>query len=313
MALIQNVETGDIVNLMDAHYFGREQKGENSTVLDDPGISRIHASFFWTGRSWVLQDTSKNGTYINHNRCQRMEKTELKEGDLISFGSEKAVPWKLINCSAPKSILVPMKEGLTRIEVEGVVALPSEDEPNVMIYMAPNGQWVCESQHGVVPVKSGELIEDGDNVWRFLHAKLSVETRPINIDVLPKVDECKFHFSVSQDEEHVVLKLELDNCIYDLKERNHHYLLLYLARQRIEDKKKEIDMAEQGWVDKQVLCKMLGQTENHLNIQVFRQKKQILSVLPDHVNLPHAIEKRAGQVRFAYTNIDIVGGLKLSG
>ncbi len=96
--------------------------------------------------------------------------------------------------------------------------------------------------------------------------------------------------------------------VYDLVKRNHHYLMLLLARKRLEDRENGISEEEQGWMDKGQLCKMLGLSESHINILVYRFRKQVISLLPRSLNFPQAIERRNGEIRFAYKDIDISGG-----
>ena len=93
---------------------------------------------------------------------------------------------------------------------------------------------------------------------------------------LPKT--LAFKFDVSQNEEHVSLQVDVDGKVNHLGERNHHYLILMLARQYIQDVGLELLPSECGWIDKNVLCRMLGQNESHLNIQVFRFRKQIMGL-----------------------------------
>ena len=87
-----------------------------------------------------------------------------------------------------------------------------------------------------------------------------------------------------------------------------HYLLLLLARKRMQDQADGILAAEQGWVDKQVLSKMLGQNENHINIQIYRLRKQLLNNLPKSLCLPQIIERRTREIRFSYNDVEIFGG-----
>lgn len=58
-------------------------------VLDDPGVSRMHARFSRIAGAWVLADlTSKHGTFINAAALTPGEPTPVAVGDLIRIG-----PW----------------------------------------------------------------------------------------------------------------------------------------------------------------------------------------------------------------------------
>ncbi len=53
-------------------------------TLDDPGSSRVHASFSLLGEGWLLKDNcSKNGTLVNG---EPIGSTLLKTGDRIQIG-----------------------------------------------------------------------------------------------------------------------------------------------------------------------------------------------------------------------------------
>lgn len=53
-------------------------------TLDDPGSSRVHASFSLHSEGWVLKDnSSKNGTFVNG---ESISNKLLKTGDRIQIG-----------------------------------------------------------------------------------------------------------------------------------------------------------------------------------------------------------------------------------
>jgi len=70
--------------------------------------------------------------------------------------------------------------------------------------------------------------------------------------------------------------------------------------------------ADQGWLDKEALGKMLKLSENHINIQIYRFRKQLISVSPQSLALPQAIERRSGEIRIACDSIEINGGMNFS-
>ena len=60
-----------------------------------------------------------------------------------------------------------------------------------------------------------------------------------------------------------------------LERRDHHYVLLTLARIRREDAAASV--AERGWVDRRELSKMLSMTTNALNVAIHRARHQLLA------------------------------------
>lgn len=122
-----------------------------------------------------------------------------------------------------------------------------------------------------------------------------------------------FHFDVSLDEEHILLKLIQGDTKLDLGERVHHYLLLTLARQRLDDIRHQVDVNEQGWLDLEALSQMLNLDPAHLNIQIHRARKQIAKLDLQLTYLPQVIERRVGSIRFGCPWFTITRGAEDEG
>ncbi|MCX4029674.1 FHA domain-containing protein [Endozoicomonas sp. SM1973] len=309
MARILDQHSGEIVNLQSQHIFGRHPTSTH-TVLPNPDASRMHAVITWDGEFWWLQDSSSNGTLINNSRMQSGGKVCLKTGDQIVFGNNTTHQWQLLDVVPPQSMLKAISPSLSDIILEDIVALPSEQNPDVVIYMTAQGSWVCESQSGTTLLKSGDQVGVTDNVWQFIEAAPCVQTQMV---VENQPTSPRFTFNVSQNEEHVFLKIQFTHQEIDLGQRTHHYLLLLLARKRQEDKVAGLQATEQGWIDKELLSDILKLSENHINIQIYRFRKQLISaLLPKTTSFPQVIERRRREVRFGYEDIDIQGGTMAS-
>ncbi|ATC93915.1 FHA domain-containing protein [Pseudoalteromonas tunicata] len=307
MANLQNQVTLQNVILLSQHIFGRHPSTSH-TVIKDIRISRNHATIFWDGVEWLLQDASTNGCFINEIRLQPNTKHRLHLGDVIHFATLESEGWEVTDTSEPKDILVPINSGLNVIELDRLIVLPSEDAPEVTLYLSPNGHWVCETNSGISVLQSGDVINTQYQKWRYIEAKISDETAKVEAIDMPSSPQVGIYFDVSQNEEHVGLKFLVDNFEYDLGQRSHHYLLLVLARKRLEDKNAGVIESEQGWLDKDLVSKMIGQSEAHLNIQIHRFRKQLISMLPKSSCLPQAVERRTGEMRFAFESVEITGG-----
>ena len=116
----------------------------------------------------------------------------------------------------------------------------------------------------------------------------------------------KFHFLVSQDEEHVRLELIVDGSVVDLGERAHHQTLLLLARERRGDECQSIISSEAGWRDMVSLGAMLGIDTQHINTHLFRALRQLSPALRQLVIELDLVERRRGQVRFGDTAFEVV-------
>jgi len=293
--------------LLGEHLFGR-QVGESNTVLSNPNISRKHAWIVWGLEGWFLQDSSTNGTFVNEARVYPGTKVKLKSNDLIRFGGGDSDGWVLMDVQPPQTMLIAITDGLPDIVLEDIVALPSEVNPEVTIYVTPDGKWVCESQSGVSYLKNGDRVGIKDAVWRFVESTPEVETLTVADGPRILVSSIQTIFHVSQNEEHVSLKLVVNDQEIDLKQRTHHYLMLILARKRMEDQDEGFQVEEQGWIGKSDLGRLLGLNETHINIQIYRFRKQMIKALPSNIDLPKIIETRRGEMRFAAEFIKISGG-----
>ena len=311
MAILVNSSSSQQIVLLGKHLFGR-QAGESDTLLTDPNVSRLHAWVFWGGDEWFLQDSSTNGTFVNNVRVKPGAKVSLRADDKINFGNKNGDAWVLLNVEAPKTMLLATDESLSDIVLDNIVALPSEDNPEITIYFTPEGRWVCESKLGVTCLKNGDSVGINGSIWRFVEAEPALETVLAEVEgsVSESLSNVQAIFNVSQDEEHVSLKVIVNDYELDLKQRIHHYLMLVLARKRLKDIKEGFQCEEQGWIDKDELDQLVGLNETHINIQVYRFRKQIIKALPSHLVLPQIIESRRGAIRFAPGFIKISGGFE---
>jgi pSer/pThr/pTyr-binding forkhead associated (FHA) protein len=308
MASLQNTITNKKILMLAQHSFGRDHNS-CTTLLTQLDASRIHATIFWNGDFWYLQDTSKNGTFINNTLISKGSPQRLKKGELINFGNNESDPWKILNVEAPQTMLAPLTTNSPYIPLEDIVALPNEKKPEIMLYPSDSGQWICESEEGIYTLEHNDKVKTQKEAWRFIDVGISKETQSIDKKCLIETNQIEAYFDVSQNEELVSLRLIVAHIEVDLGLRNHHYLLLLLARKRIIDREKNVIESEQGWIDKDLLIRDLGLSENHINIQIYRIRKQIMASLPNSFLVPQVIERRTREIRFTYKAINIRGGI----
>jgi hypothetical protein len=310
LAILLDCSENQEITLHPQHIFGR-RRGVVTTELSDDEISRVHATISWNGAYWLLQDTSTNGSYINGKHIQLDAKHRLSQGDEIHFGSLKTTCWRLLNIEAPKSMLVPQQSdqaGQENIALSNVVMLPSEEHPELILYQSLRGTWVYESADAIVELNDGDQIKVQDSVWFFVDATPMEQTKAIaENEEAAETSKVEINFKVSQNEEHVSLMITVDDLAFDLGNRIHHYLLLLLARQRICDRETDFCDKEQGWIDKDQLCKIMGLEETHINTQIYRFRKQIIEAMTSTNMQLQVIERRRGEIRFAFNDICING------
>lgn len=304
MATLLNKKTQKTVTCRVNHTIGRDAD-TNMTHIKSPSASRNHATVSWNGQSWQIKDASLNGTYLNKTRLNSGVYHEIGLGTKIQFGNTPDEVWEVTDLSPPATELIPLAKTDAFIPLHDVVILPIEGK-DIMIYLSDDAKWLCESDGEVSALRSGDIVGDGKHLWQFALAQPSDATATMNLS--PPPSDIKFNFKASQNEEHVSLSLVVDNKEFDMGERNHHYLLLLLARQRLADIEKSIHPSEQGWLNKDVLVHMTGIIEQHINIQIYRFRKQVTSTMPSSTTLHQIIERRPGELRFAYNEIHIEGG-----
>src|SRR5690606_42011650 len=73
---------------------------------------------------------------------------------------------------------------------------------------------------------------------------------------------------------------------------------LHLARLRLMDAKAGLSASNQGWVYSDQLTSDLGIETTHINIQIFRARKQFSDTLTDVLGIQQLLERRGGKIRF---------------
>ena len=308
MATILNTKSNNLTILRNQHIFGRHSCSSN-TLLNNAEASRLHASILWNESYWLLQDTSSNGTFINNRVMIAGAKKRLKRGDSIRFGGLNAYPWVFNNDDAPKSMLFPLEScSAPPVELDGIVVLPNENTPEITLYPSQNGEWLCDTELGIIKLKTGLKVSTHNNSWYFVNAETFDSTKKVKLTHNNVSTSISLSFTVSKNEEHVSACILFNNHSIDLGERTHHYLLLLLARKRMADQQSGLDDNEQGWLDISLLCQQTGYDENYINIQIYRLRKQLIKAMTSAIQLLQIIERRRGELRFALKSVKISGG-----
>ncbi len=292
-------DSNGVFYLRDYHTFGR--RGESvDTTLKYPYISKLHAVIEWREPNWLLKDVSKNGLKLNNKIIPAQKPITLNAGDVIDFAGMNEVTLTINDLSPPKPMLINNNQPEHTIELPDTCLLPTENNPELALYLCPDRkQWYAESvAEGVEtgPYKHDDLINfDGDQ-WKFLLvADEDITTEFVKEQLT--LDDIVFRFDLSQDEESTNLTLINDGVEVELGERSHHYLLVYLLRNKMHN--------ETGWLDSHILMKELGLEEAHMNIQIFRARKQVRNAMPMASGHSQLIERRRGALRSSIKNIEI--------
>ncbi len=267
--------------------------------LDDPRASAEHASIFWTGARWEVRDlASRNGTFVDGTRLEPGKRVALREGAELAFGSG-AEAWVLVDALPPVASAKRKDTGEVRVAADGLLALPNEADPRVSVLEDNAGGWTIEDGGRARPATDGEEVAlAGDGTWTlsvpppvpegFVETTRKLEAAPTLVGALA------LHFTVSRDEEHVEIVVAHGDGerTTALPPRAHHYLLLTLARARLDAAREpETSPEESGWLYADELCDMLRIDPQHLAVNIFRARQQLAAA--GVVDAGAIIERRA--------------------
>lgn len=311
MAVLRNAATGASTVLLANHWFGRSAERAD-TCLPDTDISSAHATIQWRERRWWLTDYSRNGSFIDGQRQPRGEAVPLRARQVLRFGAGLNGTWQVQDLEPPASALVPLEPGAEPLLLTSSNVLPhGADLPQLSIYQAVNGSWMLEEDGELRELADGDLLQVAGVRYRLQMAQLLDET-----EVLPRsAATARLHlsFHLSLDEEHAFLLARTGTGSVDLGERTHHYCLVTLARRKLADAQAGLEEAAQGWVSCAALAKMLGTDVQHLNIQIFRARNQLMQELPGVAQVASIVERRRGELRFGPFAFDITRGSQAEG
>ena len=246
-----------------------------SLRFEDRHISGEHAALIWTGTGWEVRDLgSRNGTFVDGDRLQPGVPQLLGPGTRIAFGHEDD-PWELVDTSPPSALAEAVPSGELRTATSGILVLPDEQNPEVVIYADREGRWVAEiGDEPARPLEDQEVVQAGEQAWRIRVPATQEGTAAV--DTGPSIENISLRFAVSRNEEHVEITIMHRGKEIVLEAREHSYTLLTLARARIDEA--DLPESEQGWVDRDQLLKMLGLDANALNVAIYRARGQLSSV-----------------------------------
>lgn len=317
MGQIRDTDSQRIIPLRAHHTIGRCTE-RSDTVCANAMTSRIHMSLEWDGQRWNARDLSKNGTWIGRSKLSSNESVPVQLGDTFHLGDPKMPGLQFIDDSPPHSALLGIGPNTPTLPLEPFAFLPGQDDPEaVLIYSYQRHCWLLHPMDNDNMRATERIIHHGDSLrysgfeWQVFLAETE-EITELRMAPSAQLSDFEFLFDLSQDEENTSLQLRHADRLLDLGERSHHYLLLHLARLRAAQAAQGLDQKTQGWIDNEQLKKDLGMDMPHINIMIFRARKQIAESTEDPLDSDHLIERGKGRMRFGCPRCRIYKGEALT-
>jgi hypothetical protein len=231
----------------------------------------------------------------------------LSRGSRVSFGSVEQT-WELIDDTPPQVMLLPVDGRGEPLFAEGdILALPSQEDPRAMVFRASNGAWCLEREDEIVPLANNQLFEAGGLHFRFSCPDLASETTATEEwpEGATSVARLRLVFRVSMDEEYVEIEADLGKRSESLGSRAHNYLLLLLARRRLDDAAREVPDTACGWTYQDEFVDALRTSPERLAIDIFRIRRQFAGIgVSDPANIVER-RPRTKQLRIGCASLSV--------
>lgn len=271
MGMISHRKSGLEHRLVTSHLVGRA--AISHLRLDESWVSGKHAALKWVNGAWEIRDLgSRNGTFVGGVKLAAGERAKLSRGDTVAFGQEDD-SWELVDAGPPRPHALHHQQGRVDGEYE-LIALPSPDDPAVIVYLDDTG-WRAADGDVTWEVESGQTVYVDDEEWLVHLPKPSDETRELSAST--NTENLHLTFALSSDGEQIEIVVTGGTQDVVMSHRAHHALLLHLARARVRDEQAAtLPPEEWGWVQAIDVAEALDVPVTHLNMNIFRARKQFM-------------------------------------
>jgi len=305
MAVLQNVATNEVMLLNTQHTIGRSYS--NLLCIREKDISKTHATIYWENSKWFVRDHSRNGTKVNDKMVHHAN-ASLEKNSKIQFGTQVNTTWKLLNIDPPSSYLQSVQNKSDYIALASTPLYPNDEKPIVSFYLSKAMTWAADNEDTTEELVHGQQYSFGDQDWIFFENEPLEDT----LDNVNIISQASLECNLSADEESVEVKFIINDLELNLGERVYNYLLLFLARRRVEDSQAGSNLEEQGWMFVEDLLKQLSKEllkevdVYYFNIMIHRLRSHLKNLKPYGHLFSNIIERKRGKLRLNHPKIRIL-------
>ena len=292
MGILQSAETGVELTLPERALVGRSSACD--LRIERREVSSEHAAVRWIDRRWVAVDLgSRNGTSVDGRLLAAGEEQPVARGAVLRFACDDE-RWILRDDGPPE--LFARSDVGERRAIGGILVLPDDSDPRVTIYRGGSGVWLADDGARSVELEDRQRLEVAGVRWRLHLPGSTAETWDIS-GPTRSLGLATLHLLCSRDEEKILATLTWSGEAIELGYRAHHALLLQLIRARQGDDARGFSSADSGWVHGEELARQLGVDVAHLNILIYRLRRQLAAA--EVVDAAAIIERRgrSGELR----------------
>jgi len=250
-------------------------RSDRSTLrLADDRVSLDHASIRWEGEGWSVRDLgSLNRTFVDGQPLSAGESKALYSGARLAFGRDND-SWLMADARAPRVAAVPLEGGPVLEEEDGLLPLPSVENPVVTLCRTSDGSWELEPAAGSHGIADQSVIDVLGARYRICIPHVAPRTTPIVALSGACISELFVEFRVSSDLDDVELVVKRGPNEERLQARSHFELLRVLARARRKDIDEGLPEPNCGWVHIEDLSNQVKLDVEHVHVQIYRIRQQ---------------------------------------
>ena len=290
MGILTDARSGRTHPLTTETTIGRSRSAD--LCIRENFVSGHHAALLWQGQWWELKDLgSHNGTSVEERVVPPGTRRRLKRGDKLIFG-QAAATWILSDDGPPRpQARIPGRPAV--VGREGVLALPSAEDPQLCVVLTRTGHWELERGDSVRRVRDHEQFEFRGSMWTLRLPASAIPTRATDGARSLSLEQVTLRVERAAHGTTVVYVSGASES-FSFEVGAGAKVLGALARARVG--------GVEGWVERQAVLDELSITINSLNVAVFRLRRQFADA--GFTDAAHIVERRKGRLRLGCARVD---------